>query len=64
MFDGAFFKRIQDALGTAEEGDSLVNVARDAHRAEQQLAVFIDDAEGDTMKLSEAYNKLKRSMKR
>lgn len=24
MFDGAFIKRIQDALGTAEEGEALI----------------------------------------
>lgn len=24
MFDGAFIKRIQDTLGTAEEGDALI----------------------------------------
>ena len=29
---------IQDALGTAEEGEALVGVARNAHRAEQELA--------------------------
>lgn len=30
--------RIQDALMTAEEGDALVEVARNAHRAEMELA--------------------------
>ena len=30
-----FIKQIQDALGTAEEGDALVEVARNAHTAEQ-----------------------------
>lgn len=29
---------IADALGTAERGQNLVAVARDAHRAEQELA--------------------------
>jgi len=33
----AFTGRIQDALGTAETGDALVEVARNAHRAEQLL---------------------------
>lgn len=33
-------KRIQDALGTAEEGEALVEVARNAHRAEQELAAI------------------------
>ncbi len=31
-------KRIQDALGTAETGEDLVEVARNAHKAEQDLA--------------------------
>ncbi len=31
-------RSIQDALGTAETGDALVEVARNAHRAEQQFA--------------------------
>ncbi len=30
--------RIQSALGTEETGDALVEVARNAHRAEQKLA--------------------------
>lgn len=34
-------KRIQDALGTGEEGDNLVAVARDAHNAELELAARI-----------------------
>lgn len=29
---------IKDALGTAEDGENLVDVARDAHRAEVILA--------------------------
>lgn len=33
--------RIKGALGTAEEGDALVEVASDAHRAEQALATAI-----------------------
>jgi hypothetical protein len=33
-----FIKRIQDALGTAEEGDALVEVALNAHLAEMELA--------------------------
>jgi len=28
VFDAAFVKRIQDALGTAEEGEALIEVAR------------------------------------
>lgn len=31
---------IRDALGTAEEGDNLVEVARAAHRAEQRCAAL------------------------
>ena len=34
-------KRIQDALGTDEEGDNLVSVANDAHRAEQEWATLM-----------------------
>jgi hypothetical protein len=38
-------KCIQDALGTAETGDALVEVARNAHRAERELASqYNDDA--------------------
>lgn len=33
-------KRIQDALGTGEEGDNLVAVARDSHMAEMELAAL------------------------
>jgi hypothetical protein len=33
-----FVKRIQDALGTGEEGDALVEVALNAHLAEMELA--------------------------
>ena len=38
-------KHIQDALGTAEQGDALVEVARNAHRAEQELAGRLRAAE-------------------
>jgi hypothetical protein len=31
---------IQNALGTEETGDALVEVARNAHRAEQELAAL------------------------
>lgn len=31
-------QNIQDALGTAERGQALVEVARNAHRAEQKMA--------------------------
>ncbi len=31
-------KRIADALGTEEIGEALIEVARNAHRAEQELA--------------------------
>lgn len=33
-------KQIQGALGTEETGANLVEVARDAHRAEQELAAL------------------------
>lgn len=42
-------RQIQDALGTAEEGEALVEVARCAHRAEQELAAYLQvDEEEDT----------------
>jgi hypothetical protein len=40
MSSDDLIKRIQDALGTAEEGDALVEVARNACRAEQELAAI------------------------
>ena len=33
-------KRIQDALGTEEEGNDLVEVAQNAHIAEMRLAAY------------------------
>lgn len=36
-------KPIQDALDTEENGDALVEVARNAHRAEMELASFHND---------------------
>lgn len=38
MFDASFYKRLQDALGTTEEGEALIKVATDAHKVEQQLS--------------------------
>lgn len=38
MTDAELIKRIQDALGTAETGEALIEVARNAHRAELELA--------------------------
>lgn len=38
-------KQIQDALGTAESGLDLVEVARNAHKAEQELASVKRDLE-------------------
>jgi len=34
----AVINRIKDALGTAEDGLALVEVARNTHRAERELA--------------------------
>lgn len=46
MFDAAgadcLLRCIADALGTAESGDALVEVARNAHRAELDLAERIE----------------------
>lgn len=41
MTDSELIDRIRDALGTAEEGENLIAVARDAHRAEMELAAFV-----------------------
>lgn len=38
-------KRIQDALGTGETGDNLVQVARNAHTAEMRAAHALREAE-------------------
>lgn len=38
MTNEELIKRIQDALGTAETGEGLIEVARNAHRAELELA--------------------------
>ena len=35
-------ERIRDALGTAAEGEALVERARSAHRAEQQYAALLE----------------------
>lgn len=37
--------RIREALGTEEDGDALVEIARNAHRAEQELAAIIKKEE-------------------
>lgn len=34
------YQGIKDALGTDEDGDALIEVARNAHRAEQELAAL------------------------
>lgn len=38
LFD--MVQRIKAALGTAEDGDALIEVARNAHRAEMELAAL------------------------
>lgn len=38
MTEAELIKRIQDALGTEETGEALIEVARNAHRAELELA--------------------------
>jgi hypothetical protein len=38
MTETELIKRIQDALGTGETGEALIEVARNAHRAEMELA--------------------------
>lgn len=39
--DAELIRRVQAALGTEEEGEALVEVARNAHRAELELAARI-----------------------
>jgi hypothetical protein len=38
MTDAELIRRIKDALATDEDGEALVEIARNAHRAEQELA--------------------------
>ncbi len=38
MSNEELIKRIQDALGTQETGEALIEVARNAHRAEMEFA--------------------------
>jgi hypothetical protein len=42
------YQRIKDALGTDEDGDALIEVARNAHRAEQQLAAVLHKIEQES----------------
>lgn len=46
----SLIKNIQDALGTAETGNALIEVARNAHKAEQEFAALqrkYDDLKSD-----------------
>lgn len=52
------YRQIQAALGTEEEGADLVIVARNAHKAEQELATFKRRVESGLYTLEEAYAKL------
>lgn len=36
------YQQIKDALGTDEDGEALVRVARNAHTAEQELSAALD----------------------
>ncbi len=38
-------KRIQDALGTEETGEALIEVARNAHKAELEMASMYNGLE-------------------
>jgi hypothetical protein len=53
-------RRVQDALGTAETGDGLVQVARDAHAAERELAALRRRADEDDDDVSDAVDYLQR----
>ncbi len=41
-----YIEQIKDALGTAENGESLIEVARNAYKAEQANAAIIIYCEG------------------
>ena len=59
MTDKAFaYRQIQAALATDEEGGGLVEVARNAHKAEQELAAFKRRVRDLDWTLEEAYAKL------
>jgi hypothetical protein len=47
MTDVELIVRIKDALGTDEDGEALVEVARNAHRAEMELASHYNDDDRD-----------------
>lgn len=56
----AFIKHIQDALGTAEEGEALIEVARNAHKAEQELAAFINRMKSGEWTFEAAYARINK----
>lgn len=54
--NAALIKRIQDALCTAENGDALVDVARNAHRAEQKCARLVRELDEVRNELEEDFD--------
>lgn len=61
-----FIKRIQDALGTEETGEALIEVARNAHRCELELASYhnVDLCDHDGTPISECKGASCKSHKR
>jgi hypothetical protein len=52
MTNAELIKRIQDALGTADTGEALIEVARNAYRAKIEIlkiAILLDKAQQDAI---------------
>lgn len=49
-------RRIQDALGTAETGDALIEVARNAHRAERAYVRIVCELDEVRNELEEDFD--------
>lgn len=56
--NGMIYEQIKAALGTQEDGADLVIVARNAHKAEQELAAFKRRVRDMEWPLEKAYEKL------
>lgn len=56
--DKIIYQQIKAALGTQEDGADLVIVARNAHKAEQELAAFKNRIRKQEWTLEAAYARL------
>lgn len=54
----AFIEQIKAALNTQEDGAALIDVARNAHKAEQELATFKRHVRQQDWTLEAAYARL------